>query len=274
MIDLDEILEKLKKNCYSNVQNEEEFNFLIDNYKDELLKKNPIETIAVNVDFYLQNDRVVEALNVLDKYQKMPYISMEVEDFMKDLKTEILKVSKKNNHERISKNDIQIKLNSKNLNDNIYILRYLSKQNIREYIDIIECFFNKSKNEQINRLLLIILCEQQINKEFIIYLGGIKKKYNPSNLILPFDDIKYKKMCNYINVNEKNPDSQTRKKEIFSLIVTNSFPDKEYVLYEEETLFQVISLYEKEMMGFFINLNDYDSKIKELYDLFKVYIQQ
>ena len=72
-----------------NKQDEEEFLFFINNYQDELLTADPVSFISFHVDFYALKDDINKTLEVVNYYKNAPYISMEVEDMLNELKNKL-----------------------------------------------------------------------------------------------------------------------------------------------------------------------------------------
>ena len=68
-----------------NKQNDDEFEFFISNHQ-ELLKEDPILFISNHVSYYAIKEDVNKVLEVISFYQNAPYISMTVEDLLKELK--------------------------------------------------------------------------------------------------------------------------------------------------------------------------------------------
>ena len=115
-----------------NKQDEEEFLFFINNYQDELLKEDPVAFISFHVDFYALKDDITKTLEVVNYYKNAPYISMEVEDMLNELKTKLERYRDSQNKGPKSKSndELERELFSNNENAIASALTYLSKQNI------------------------------------------------------------------------------------------------------------------------------------------------
>ncbi len=263
----DSLINELKRIVYSDGTAEELNNFVL-RYEEYLLDVAPTLMIGYHVDFYMQRGLITRGLNVLSNYKSRPYISMEVEDFMNELYESILDAS--SNKKTYTINDIKEDLFSSSFEKNLNALRHLSSMNIRSHLDLVKEFLNKNKDEKLHRILLIILIEQGINGLFDFHLGGVIRKLNPINITLPFETENYKSIIEYLNDVVKNPDSLNRLTEIYSTILTMSFPDDVFKGYDKETIYNVLLRIEKEMLGYHCEDSLYDEE-NELYESAIVY---
>lgn len=200
---IEEFLTKCEE--YIKIQNDEDFEFFIKN-NINLVKKYPLEFIGKHVEYYLYEERYDLARNVIKHYQDFDFISMEVEDFLKDLNEEIKKYSskKENNY------DINICIDDILSNNNEKVTRaitFLSKQNARNYIMLFEKLLKSSIKYKFKTLLIYILVEQKIDYSFSLLTFDNKTiKINPSQMVLPFENVKYIDCVNYLNSLNESPE--------------------------------------------------------------------
>ena len=177
-----------------NKQDEEEFLFFINNYQDELLKEDPVSFISFHVDFYALKDDINKTLEVVNYYKNAPYISMEVEDMLNELKNKLERYrDSQNKGQKTKSNDeLEKELFSNNENAIASSLTYLSKQNIRMYIPLLRKFLISSDVVyKYKTLVLFMLVEQKIDEEIDVYKDGLIYTITPSLLELPFDTYEY-----------------------------------------------------------------------------------
>ena len=177
-----------------NKQDEEEFLFFINNYQDELLKEDPVSFISFHVDFYALKDDINKTLEVVNYYKNAPYISMEVEDMLNELKNKLERYrDSQNKGQKTKSNDeLEKELFSNNENAIASSLTYLSKQNIRMYIPLLKKFLISSDVVyKYKTLVLFMLVEQKIDEEIDVYKDGLIYTITPSLLELPFDTYEY-----------------------------------------------------------------------------------
>ena len=262
-------IEELKKIIYENNDEQKLISFLKIN-EEELLKIDPILLIGYHVDFYLQKDMIKKGLEVLAYYKQKPYISMEVEEFMNELQEKISEDAFSNKSNNYTNLDLENDLFSDSIERNINGLRNLSNMNIRKNMDIIEKYLSINKDEKLHRILLIILVEQGISSTHKFFIGGVYRNLTPSKITLPFDEESYKNIVDYISNNVKDPDSINRLIEIYSTIVTMSFPDNVFISYEQETILNVLIRIEKEMLGYVTSPSSFFEE-NELYESAIIY---
>ena len=177
-----------------NKQDEEEFLFFINNYQEELLKEDPVSFISFHVDFYALKDDINKTLEVVNYYKNAPYISMEVEDMLNELKNKLERYRDSQNKGQKSKSndELERELFSNNENAIASALTYLSKQNIRMYIPLLKKFLISSDVVyKYKTLVLFMLVEQKIDEEIDVYKDGLIYTITPSLLELPFDTYEY-----------------------------------------------------------------------------------
>ena len=141
----------------SNGSDEEGFLFFIDLHKD-LLKENPIRFIGNHISFYANKEDVIKSLQVVEFYKSAPYISMEVEDFLNEMKEELLKLHshKKNEYSLV---EIERFLFSDDENKIVNALHFLSRKNIRTCLNLVKKFLVSKQLSKYKSLALFILVE-------------------------------------------------------------------------------------------------------------------
>ena len=209
-----------------NKQDEEEFLFFINNYQDELLKEDPVSFISFHVDFYALKDDINKTLEVVNYYKNAPYISMEVEDMLNELKNKLERYrDSQNKGQKTKSNDeLEKELFSNNENAIASALTYLSKLNIRMYIPLLKKFLISSDVVyKYKTLVLFMLVEQKIDEEIDVYKDGLIYTITPSLLELPFDTYEYQLCKGEI---EKTSDDNSIKNIAVELL--NTVQIKEY----------------------------------------------
>ena len=209
-----------------NKQDEEEFLFFINNYQDELLKEDPVSFISFHVDFYALKDDINKTLEVVNYYKNAPYISMEVEDMLNELKNKLERYrDSQNKGQKTKSNDeLEKELFSNNENAIASSLTYLSNQNIRMYIPLLKKFLISSNVVyKYKTLVLFMLVEQKIDEEIDVDKDGLIYTITPSLLELPFDTYEYQLCKEEI---EKTSDDNSIKNIAVELL--NTVQIKEY----------------------------------------------
>lgn len=72
--------------CYLELNDSENAIRTLENNRSILFNDNPIKTMSINIDLFLDTYDFVHALKALDYYENLPYVSMEVEERLSELK--------------------------------------------------------------------------------------------------------------------------------------------------------------------------------------------
>ena len=156
-------------------------------YYDELL---------TTIESLINNQKFIDAQKMIDDELKMPYVPMEIEqklnDFRKLCQTEI-----PSNH-YYDLNLLEEHLNGSK-DQALMAIYQLSKLNIRNYLDIIISFMNKSEDDALKGVLIDIMIEQNINESITISKDGLMYEFIPSALDRPFENLCFKETLNILN---------------------------------------------------------------------------
>lgn len=203
--------------------NEDELKFFIDNNQD-LLKVDPVLFISNHVMFYALKEQPSNVLSVIEHYKNAPYISMEVEDFLNELKEKMLKAYE-TKEKKFDESKLRPYLLSKTEGKIIRALNYLSTVNIRMHLDLVREFLLKDDiSYKYKTLALFMLVEQKVDSVFEVYKDDGKFSINPINLKLPFDNDLYIEAKNYLK-KVCPPSFYDEALEIFNSIHIRTYPD-------------------------------------------------
>lgn len=196
----------------------------IQNNIEELIKINPILLIGSHVDYYLQKEDIPSSLMILSQYMNRPYISMQCEDFMKELKDKIIQTTKRKEKE-VSKEEILKNLLSNKEGQIVGAIQYLAKRNLRNYNKVIDLFFKSEAIYKFKALLLLALVEQKVDKEYEIDNNGLSYKVEPSILDLPFDTYPYIKIVEMIKEENLDPSLYRSVIELINMCEIKNYPN-------------------------------------------------
>ncbi len=241
--------------------NEEELKFFIDNNQD-LLKVDPVLFISNHVMFYALKEQPANVLSVIEHYKNAPYISMEVEDFLNELKEKMLKAYETKD-KKFDEAKLKPYLLSKTEGKIIRALNYLSTVNIRMHLDLVRAFLLKEDIPyKFKTLALFILVEQKVDGVFEIYKKDGKFSINPINLKLPFDSDLYKEAKKYFD--EVCPPSyHDSALEIFNAVHIRTYPDSILEEYNPNLIVDIC-------IDITRNLYQEDSQTKEIKEKYNV----
>ena len=244
----------------SSGSDEEGLLFFIDMHK-ELLKENPIRFIGNHISFYANKEDVIRSLQVVELYKSAPYISMEVEEFLNEMKEELLKI---NSHKKVeySLEEIEKFLFSNDENKIVNALHLLSKKNIRNCLNLIKRFLTSNQLSKYKSLALFILVEQSVNEEIELLKDGKSYSINPSKLHLPFEDSKYQKVISVLERKNENAEIVENAKEILNTIQIKMYPKSMFTDFKEEAYADILIEVSKKFMGLDYSISTIASSCK------------
>lgn len=195
-------------------------------HAQRLLKEDPVLLIGKHVHFYLCQDHTDRALSVLKTYREAPFISMTVEDFMKDLENEIRRHCRPKKKEEYGDSEICRDLSSGNEERIGKAIRALSEMNIRLYLPLIRKTLISGLPYRYKILLLFILVEQGVNDDFCVRRDDETDfSFAPSRALLPFDEKRYAECTDYIKHLNEAPSILDTAIELLNTVLVRRYPE-------------------------------------------------
>lgn len=208
----------------SNTFDEDLLSDFIKKYKDKIYKKDPILFIGYHVNFYVLQEKYIEALQVLKCYQNEPFINLTTDDFMNDLEKEIKKLMIPTKQHKYSLLDAEQDIYSQNEDKLSKAISFLSQYNVRNCLPFFKDALISSISYYSKILLQFILIEQSVNDVFKVSNGEKEFEFNPSQTLLPFDRENYKNVSNYIKNQNESPSVINTAIEILNTLEVKMFP--------------------------------------------------
>lgn len=208
----------------SNTFDEDLLGDFIKKYKDKIYKKDPILFIGYHVNFYVLQEKYIEALQVLKCYQNEPFINLTTDDFMNDLEKEIKKLMTPTKQHKYSLLDAEQDIYSRNEDKLSKAISFLSQYNVRNCLPFFKDALISSISYYSKILLQFILIEQSVNDVFKVSNGEKEFEFNPSQTLLPFDRENYKNVSNYIKNQNESPSVINTAIEILNTLEVKMFP--------------------------------------------------
>lgn len=196
----------------------------IKKYKDKIYKKDPVLFIGHHVNFYVLQEKYIEALQVLKCYQNEPFINLTTDDFMNDLEKEIKKLMTPTKQHKYSLLDAEQDIYSQNEDKLSKAISFLSQYNVRNCLPFFKDALISSISYYSKILLQFILIEQSVNDVFKVSNGEKEFEFNPSQTLLPFDRENYKNVSNYIKNQNESPSVINTAIEILNTLEVKMFP--------------------------------------------------
>lgn len=208
-----------------NLQNTSLLESFFESYRSHLYKLDPILFIGKHISYYLVSDDPKTALDVLRKYQDAPFISLDVEDFMKELEEEIKKNYFLSSKKEYEFEQVQKDFYSFNEDRIIRAIKFLNECNIRKYISFIKELLLSELEYRFKILILFILIEQKVDYYFEVIDDDKEQfEFNPQNEKLPFQKNKYLEGIKYLDNLNESPSVIDTAKEMLNITEVRMFP--------------------------------------------------
>ena len=145
----------------------------IENNRELLLKDDAKKTMFLNIDLLLLTNDFVRALTAYSYYEELPYISIEIEEFLPELKKYIYqKISNKTS----KMSDDEIINNLKNFDHRDLFLKSIyevQKRDIKPFLPFLKDALKSEKiDNTIKSLILVLLVEKKVEDEVKVNKNG------------------------------------------------------------------------------------------------------
>ena len=214
-------------NAYINEKLYEDAIKLIEN-NSQLVKEKPLHIIKLHIELLLSLELFDEASIAYKKYLELPYISQEVEEYLKEIPSLIEERKDVNKNKTYTIDEIDEILTSHYDQGKIMdVLFSLDNYNILKLLTPIEIFLlRKDVHPSLRTYALISLVSNNISTPVQILKDGKKITVVPNKLKPPFCDDNFKKVIKYIESElYKDPSVQQIAFQLLNNYVLDCYPD-------------------------------------------------
>ena len=214
-------------NAYINEKLYEDAIKLIEN-NSQLVKEKPLHIIKLHIELLLSLELFDEASIAYKKYLELPYISQEVEEYLKEIPSLIEERKDVNKNKTYTIDEIDEILTSHYDQGKIMdVLFSLDNYNILKLLTPIEIFLlRKDVHPSLRTYALISLVSNNISSPVQILKDGKKITVVPNKLKPPFCDDNFKKVIKYIESElYKDPSVQQIAFQLLNNYVLDCYPD-------------------------------------------------
>ena len=193
-----------------------------------LEKENPFQLMKIHMELLLSKKLFDEAKIALEHYENLPYISQEVEEFLRETRERIAEESHPQNSKEFIPIDEVLETLEKatELKEISRVLFSLKNYNINIYIDSLKKFMlRKEVHPNFRTYALILLVDNHYDEEveFLSLNGFIK--VNPTKIIPPFMSKEFNEVCRLIHVkSDKNMTVSDTALHLFNCYVIDTYP--------------------------------------------------
>lgn len=172
-----------------------------------------------------------ESRIALKHYENLPYVSQEVEEFMREMKDRIEDESHPKSSQRFELDEIYDILEKDNDQAKIsQVLFSLKNYNLNIYIESLKIFMlREDVNPNFRTYALILLLDEKFNQEIKFRTSDGIITVNPSKLEAPFMSLKFNEVCKGIVSKANNNVSLTETAlHLFNCYIIDTYPSDIY----------------------------------------------
>lgn len=199
----------------------------IEKYQNIIEAKYPYQLMKLHFELLLSKGLYDEARLALTHYENLPYVSQEVEEFMKDMKTRIEDEAHPKAKKTIPMDEIYDVL-EKETNQGIIsqVIFSLKDYNINGYIDSLKIFIlREDVHPNFRTYALILLVDNKYDEDIeFLSLNGVIT-VNPSQLEPPFMSSSFNETCKQITIKcEQNVTLIETALHLFNCFIIDTYP--------------------------------------------------
>ena len=195
--------------------------------------KYQLRLMKMHFELLLSKGLFDEAKIALKHYENLPYVSQEVEEFMRDMGPRIEEESRPHNRKTFEIDEIFDILEKETDSGKIsQILFSLKNYNVNIYIDSLKVFLTREDvNPNFRTYALILLIDQQYDKEVEFRTSNDIIKVTPTKLNPPFMHPNFNEVCKLISeLSNNNVSLCETALHLFNCYIIDTYPDN---IYEE-----------------------------------------
>ena len=233
-------------------------------------KQYQLRLMKLHFELLLSKKLFDEARIALKHYENLPYVSQEVEEFMREMKDRIEDESHPKSSQKFELDEIFDILEKETDQAKIsQVLFSLKNYNLNIYVESLKIFMlREDVNPNFRTYALILLLDEKYNEEIKFRSSDGILTLNPSNLEPPFMSENFNKVCKGIVTEAKNNVSLTETAlHLFNCYIIDTYPSDIYkdgcekltlafIIIANEYLGQDTSSYDEELRNFAHKIKD------------------
>ena len=191
-------------------------------------KEYQLRLMKLHFELLLSKKLYDEARIALKHYQDLPYVSQEVEEFMREMVERIEEEAHPKFHQKFEVDEIYDILEKEIDQGKIsQVLFSLKNYNINIYIDSLQIFMLREEvNPNFRTYALILLIDEKINQNFKFLSRNGIIEVNPAKLSPPFTGENFNHVCKLITVKANNDVSMIETAlHLFNCYVIDTYPE-------------------------------------------------
>ena len=203
----------------------------IEKNRSMIEKEHQLRLMKLHFELLLSKKLYDEARLALKHYQDLPYVSQEVEEFMREMVERIEEESHPKSHQKFELDEIYDILEKETDQSKIsQVLFSLKNYNLNIYIDSLKIFMKREYvNPNFRTYALILLVDEKFKEdvEFLSRNGLVK--VNPTKIMAPFMSPLFNETCRLISEKSNHDVSMIETAlHLFNCYIIDTYPEDIY----------------------------------------------
>lgn len=193
--------------------------------------KYQLRLMKLHFELLLSKKLFDEARLALKHYENLPYVSQEVEEFMREMKDRIEDEARPKTHPKFELDEVLDILEKETDQGKIsQVLFSLKNYNVNIYIDSLKIFMKREDvNPNFRTYALILLIDEKVNEEVELLSRKGIVKVNPTKINPPFMSKEFNEVCKLITEKANHDISMTETAlHLFNCYIIDTYPEQIY----------------------------------------------
>ena len=194
-------------------------------------KQHQLRLMKMHFELLLSKKLYDEARLALKHYQDLPYVSQEVEEFMREMVDRIEEEARPKSHQKFELDEIYDILEKETDQGKIsQVLFSLKNYNLNIYIDSLKIFMKREDvNPNFRTYALILLVDEKLNEEIEFLSRSGLIKVNPTKIMAPFMSPSFNETCRLISEKSNHDVSMIETAlHLFNCYIIDTYPEDIY----------------------------------------------
>ncbi len=194
-----------------------------------LIETKQFEVMKIHLSILYSHKKYGEIRQTLEYYDSLPYISYEVEEFLKEQYKNLdnRDFSRNKEFHNLSVDEIKdLLLEPSSKEEMLYVFNAIRTMNVRLFLDEIQTFLLSDYDDDAKTFCLLVLIEQKVMEEISFLKKGVIYKVIPYELDAPLSDYASMEIIKKFQMEIKDPSIANVANELFAIYAVDIFPNE------------------------------------------------
>lgn len=161
--------------------------------RDTLYEANPLLTLRTNFELRFIAEQFDEAYQDNEYFQALPYISQEVEEYLREL-PRLIRANELSSFQRKKKSEddiLKLLVPSTKNEELLFLVSSLEKEDIAPYKDALISLLKSEIHDDVKSFILVLLALKNVDEDVVLRKHGKSLTLKPSHVGFPFQNEDY-----------------------------------------------------------------------------------